>query len=81
MYFDFAYEAAHTTTNYMGARGCHIIDRYFIYYVYLVTCSSRGAYSFRFNLASEFNPASIWIASYFRGRELVFSNDLKRDHT
>ena len=27
-----------------------------------------------FNLASEFNPASILIASYIQGRELVESN-------
>ena len=27
-----------------------------------------------FDLASEFNPASIWVASYIRGRELVESN-------
>ena len=70
LYFDFAYEEAHTTTNYL-IPGILWINILFTTYSPLVHV--RHDHSC-FDLANEFNPASIWVVSYIRGRELVESN-------
>ena len=55
--FNFAYEAAHTTTNYLMAV-ISSIDILFTAFFQLVRV---GHISSCFDLASEFNPASIWV--------------------
>ena len=65
LYFDFAYEAAHTTTNSLMAVILPI-DILFTGFSQLVHV---GPIRSCFDLASEFNPASIWVYSelYSRG--------------
>ena len=70
LYFDFAYKAAHTTTNYISAV---IVSIDIIFAAFSQLVRMRHIRSC-FDLASELNPASIWVANYIRMRELVESN-------
>ena len=53
--------------------GCDIINILFTIFSQLVCMGTFIPACF--DLASEFNPASIWVVSYIRGRELVESNN------
>ena len=69
LYFDFAFEAAHTTTNYLLA-AILSTDIVFTAFSQLLHVSPIRSC---FNLARELNSASIWRAGYIRGCELVES--------